>query len=323
MTRSRRSPRSWVRNFLAVVVAGGAIGIAQINSDPMSVGGQPSLRAASITKPTMTLPPAPSLPVRIQDGEDGEAQPAVVENPNTLQGIWAKKMVCSILTQGCDSFGKVPGYTASMFKQERLGGVMGEGQTIEAKFKHQPFSVYMKWRTGDRGRQLIYVEGQNEGNMLVQPGGIKGRLTGVISLDPEGTMALAESRYPVSNAGLLPLAQKIVKYQVRDIESGKGFHCELHDNQMFADRPCFLFINEYDSKEVSETYRKCVVYIDKELSMPVCVKNYTWDDEAIAEELDEKSIIEFYAYSDLDLESDLSAEDFDQSNRSYRLRVRR
>ena len=81
------------------------------------------------------------------------------------------------------------------------------------KIRHEPFSVYMKWLSGDRGRQLIYVDGQNDGKLLVQPGGIKGRLTGVLSLDPSGTLAMSDSRYPIQTAGLLALAKTILEHQ--------------------------------------------------------------------------------------------------------------
>ena len=57
--------------------------------------------------------------------------------------------------------------------------------------------------------------------------------------------------------------------------------------------------------------------------MPLCVKNYTWVRDANPETLDEDSLVEFYAYTDLKVRQDLAGDDFDQNNRKYRLRVKR
>ena len=325
MTRSPRSSRSLGRNFLALLVACSAVGVAQINYDPLSVGSTPTARAASVSEPTMVLPPSPALPTRLDEAANQEThrRGEAAEDPQLLRGIWALKMVSALLEKGCKSFAAVPDYTASMFKQERIGGILGDGQTIDLKIRHEPLSIYMKWLSGDRGRQLIYVDGLNDGNLLVQPGGIKGRLTGVLSLEPSSALAMAESRYPIMKVGILELANTILEYQHADLERGHGFRCELRDDQSFEDRPCYLFVCEYDSPEMNETYRKSVIFVDKEISMPVCVKNFTWVRDANPETIDEESLVEFYAYTDVRIGQNLNAGDFDQHNRDYRLRVRR
>lgn len=316
-------------NFLAIVVACIGIGIAQIYFDPIAIGGLPSEASDHTGTPHIVLPPTPLLPEALPadnepSGQTHASPVANTDTPNVLRGIWALKMVSSLLRTGIDSFETVPGYTATFFKQERLAGILGDGQSIELKMKHEPFSVYMKWTEGDaRGQQLIYVDGQNDGNLLVQPGGIKGRLTGVLSLEPDGTMAMSQSRHPVTQAGLIELARTILKFQDADLARGKGFICELHDNQKFADRDCYLFTCVYDDATVNADYRKSLIFIDKQLSMPVCVKNYSWAKDANPETIDEETLAEFYAYSDIQMDKQLLATEFDASNPEYRLRVRR
>src|SRR5690606_21363100 len=99
--------------------------------------------------------------------------------------------------------------------------------------------------------------------------------------------------------------------------------CELRDQQSFDDRECFLYIIEYNSPEVNKTYRKSIVFIDKQLSMPVCAKNYTWARDADPETIDDETLLEFYAYTELKMQRQLGAVDFDQHNDDYKLRVRR
>ncbi|MCA8995649.1 MAG: DUF1571 domain-containing protein [Planctomycetaceae bacterium] len=328
MPQSRRSCCPIRRNLLAMLVMGGVVGIAQINFDPMCVGASPQDRGVPFAPPMMDLPPVVPAPELKQTSNQNEvsSDPQELEpasDPHILRGIWALKMASHTIATGVKGFENVSNYTATMFKQERVGGLLSEGQSIELKLRHEPFSVYMKWLTGDSGRQLIYVDGLNDGNLLVQPGGIRGRLTGVLSLDPTGSMAMSESRHPVTKIGILGLAKTILSYQKKDLERAEGFRCELHDNQKFNDRDCYLFNCEYDSEEANPDYRKSTMFIDKELGMPVCVKNFCWGRDVNPETIDEETLVEFYAYDDIQFERELTAADFDQNNRSYRLRVRR
>ncbi len=329
MTRQRRSKRYFVKNFLVILIACGAMAIVHVNSDPTAVGGSPMESSVTVAPPLLQLPPSPALPDRIsgesnEDVKDEEQVVSHVEDPTILQGIWALKMTETLLRKGAKSFQKVPDYTASFYKQERLNGVLSDGSTIEMKMKHEPFSVYMKWLSGsDRGQQAIYVEDQNDGKLLVQPGGIKGRLTGVLSLDTDGSLAMAKSLHPVTQVGILELARTVLKYQEKDLERGTGFQCHLLDGQSFDDRPCYVFTCLYESPEFNSEYRKSILYIDKELSIPMCVKNFCWAKDANPETIDEETLIEFYAYSDLKMMKKLDVNDFNAKNRAYRMRVRR
>lgn len=323
MRHSQRSTRSFGRNLLAVLVAGGAFGLAQLNLEPFGVSSGISVRNQASAAPSL---PAPRLsvpaPETTESRDHTTARPQGNDDPAILRGIWAVKMASALLEKGCENFSKIPDYTANMLKQERIGGALGICQVIDVKIRHEPFSVYMKWSEGDRGRQLIYVDGQNDGNMLVQPGGIKGRLTGVLTLEPTGSLAMSDSRYSITKAGLLELARTVLSYQKADMQRGKGFSCQLFDHQDFEGRECFLYLIEYAAPEFNEVYRKSMVYVDKELSLPICVKNYTWGRDIDPEKIDEETLIEFYAYTDLKFSQQLTAADFDKGNSSYRMRVK-
>jgi len=330
MVRSERRETSYSRNSLALLVAIVALGIAHLNFDPTCTGGEGGRkhhpRRAAILPHSVAPESGTILTSASAADETGSsgvtAALAGQEDPNRLSGVWAVKMAAALLQKGCDNFSRVPDYTANMFKQERIQGALSDGQNIDLKVRHEPFSIYMKWQSGDRGRQLIYVQGQNDGNMLVQPGGIKGRLTGLLSLEPTGSLALSESRYPIMKAGLLQLGFSILEYQKQDIARGTGFRCDLQDRQDFDGRACYLYHIEYESPEVNATYRKSLIFIDNELLMPICVKNFGWVKDANPQQLDEESLIEFYAYTDLRMSQELGAVDFDQHNREYKLRVR-
>jgi len=326
MRRSQRSTRSFGRNFLALLVAGGALGLAQLNLDTLGMTSGTGNRALAKTAGPQFIPPPSARSFTTQAGTETRdhtaAHPQREDDPAILHGIWAVKMASALLEKGCENFAKIPDYTANMLKQERINGALGACQVIDVKIRHEPFSVYMKWNEGDRGRQLIYVDGQNDGNMLVQPGGIRGRLTGVLTLEPTGSLAMSDSRYAITKAGLLELAHTVLSYQKSDLQRGRGFTCQLFDHQKFENRDCYLYLIEYEAAEFNEIYRKSMIYVDKELSLPICVKNYTWGRDVNPEKIDEETLIEFYAYTDLKFSQELTAADFDKSNASYRMRVK-
>ena len=102
-------------NVLALLVACTAITIASTNFDPVNTGGSPgSLRAASITTASVSLPPAPPLPeaANVPTGRPAESQ-------STLSGLWAMKLNTEMLQRGCLAFQQVSDYTSTMIKQEQ------------------------------------------------------------------------------------------------------------------------------------------------------------------------------------------------------------
>lgn len=305
-------------NLIAILVAAGAFGFVYVNVDPTTAGSNPA--GALELLDAELCPPAPPMPETMTQANNGQS--IAQQSPDVLTGRWALLMQKMILEQGKATFGQVPDYTATLHKQERLGSTLGDVQTVKVKLRHAPFSVYMKWMTYDKGRELIFVEGENDGNMLVQPGGWKGRLTGTLSLEPTGRMAMSESRHPPSEAGLVRLADTLLKYNRQNLKSNRGWTCEMHDNQKFQGRDCYLFITIYDSPDVSETYRKSIQYVDKELSLPIVVKNYGWDSEADLAKLDESTLIESYTWTDIRVDQRLANSDFDKSNSSYQFKTR-
>lgn len=245
-------------------------------------------------------------------------------SPEVLEGRLALMMNLLLLEKGYRELAKVPSYTATFFKQERFGDDLGEGQVIQVKLRHEPFSVYLHWLVGDKGREVLYVEGENDGDMIAHPGGWKGRMLPAIRLDPKGAIALRESRHPVTNIGLLELARHGIEICKHNLSYESGVACRLIDKQTFDNRPCYLVMIEHESPQTSPDYRKLVVFIDEKLSVPVAVRNYGWPQQGQShlkgQQLDEATLVENYSYSSLRIEPQLAEADFDENNRSYKFR---
>ena len=94
-------------------------------------------------------------------------------------------------------------YTAIMIKRERHNGTLGEPEFMSVKIRNRqpeeniPFSIYMKFLkpASIKGREVIWVEGQNENNLIAHDNGV---LTGRVTahLDPDGFIRHARQPLP-------------------------------------------------------------------------------------------------------------------------------
>jgi hypothetical protein len=93
----------------------------------------------------------------------------------------------------------------------------------------------------------------------------------------------------------------------------------LIENHEFDGRPCYAFVVEYKDRSASQRYRKSVMLIDRELGVPVVVRNFGWPAEGASEKpTDESTLVEFYTYRDIRFQSEVAGGDFDRGNKSYR-----
>lgn len=227
-----------------------------------------------------------------------------------------------LLEKGIQFLATKNDYTAQFVKQELVNGELLDEQEMDLKIRHAPFSIYLKWTTGEVGREVLYVDGANDGRLAAHAGGWKARLPFVF-LEPTSGLAMAESRYPINKAGMLELAKLMVSIHKQDMEKKSFARCEKLPDQAFDGRPCHAFVVEYKDQSQSDQYRKSITLIDKEWSTPVYIRNFGWLKGEIPtdpEEFDKASLIEFYSYSQVNFGSNLLAADFDHANEDYRFK---
>lgn len=333
-SRSRTSPGR--RNFVAVCVTIVSFGILYSSFDSVPAGEDvstsPPVNFTDFT-PDVGVPlPPEAAAVTAAAGhtessdkavpETAEAEPPPVSEGGVFDSMETMKFCTLMLQDGARFMENIKDYTVVFHKEERINGDLQSPQTIDMKVQQSPkFAVYMRWQTGDRGRQILFSEEYEDGCMMVKFGGLK-RILPALRVDPCCANAKAESRYPITEAGVLGMIRNLLVHREKDLKRGHGVRCVRLPNQEFDQRKCYAFLMTYDSPEFCEVYRKTILMMDAEYHIPLLVRNFTWaeDSEHLSEEeLDKATLIENYSFTNLQLSSNLVARDFSRDNPRYRM----
>jgi hypothetical protein len=309
-------------NGLAGMIAFGALGILYLEA-PALPAGSDTVRLTAPKSRALQLQPKAVSPAVAASPETVEAIEISTERALTPRDLAERTLKSKVarLQKGRDFLQKMPDYTAQFTKQELVNDELLEEQTIYLKCRHEPFSVYLRWLTGDAGREVLYVDGQHDGQMIVHAGGWKARLP-ALTISPDSSLAMAESRYPVTKAGLLGIVDQVLAVHADDLKQQSFAKCEQLADQEFDGRMCGTYVVEYKDATASPTYRKSIVLIDNEWHVPLYVRNFGWPiaGQAIDGDLDEATLIEFYTFSEVQFRGQLAAVDFDRTNEEYRFR---
>lgn len=299
-------------NILAALIAAFSFGLISLDFQSRPAAAR-SVEVAPVTVPSLSVTRTPA------ETSDPAVSISAAQQRNG-SGRMALLMNVLLLEKAATILEQLPGYTATFSKQELVADELGDQQVMRLKVRHEPFSVYMKWTVGHKGRELLYVDGQNDGRMLVKLGGWKSRLP-ALKLDPAGSMAMKESRYPITKAGLLKLVHESLAIRQADLEKTEGVGCQMIEAQEFSGRPCYVFVVEYANPGVSKDYRKSEMLIDRELGVPVLVRNYTWPvgtSDTDPASLDGATLVEFYTFRDIKFQKEIARGEFDRGNEAYR-----
>lgn len=247
-------------------------------------------------------------------------RPTVDLPTENLQGEEAVRCNLKLLRAGFEQLKKTRNFAATFRKQERIDGILDEGSLIQVLSRHEPMSFYMKWLKGDVGRELLYVEGENDGEMLVRLGGIRGRLLPVFKVDPDGQTAREKTRHHLYHMSLINFTQTVVEHCEQDLKRLPHVKCELVVEGLDESAEWICVSTEYNKRDVAGEYRKTIHYIDRQTLLPLKIQTYRWPQTGqsfSAEELDAETLLEDYAYSEVQFDLPLTDEDFRQDNPKY------
>lgn len=212
----------------------------------------------------------------------------------------------------------VQDYTATLVKRENVGGRLLDYEHMAIKVRNRkeaagtPFSVYMKFLkpAGKQGREVIYVEGRNNGQLVAHEGGILNLLR--VNLDPKGRTAMSGNRHPITELGIENICVKLHDRGKRDRERTQP-QVMFHDDSKVSDRPCTMIEVIHPTRTADLDFHRSRVFIDRELQVPVRYAAYAWP----ATEGAEPEVLEEYTYLNLKLNVGLTERDFDPNNGGY------
>ena len=216
----------------------------------------------------------------------------------------------------------VKDYTAILIKREQIDGEVGDYEYMYAKVRNRqlvdgqlqtPFSVYLTFLkpSSIKGREVLYVENANDGNMLAHEGGMK-RMLGTHALDPTGFLAMRGQRYPITDVGIENLLTKLVEKGNRDRQHGEC-KVEFLQGAKVSGRNCRVIQVTHPERNGVYDFHIAQIFLDEELQVPVRFASYDWPTAPGAE----PKILEEYTYQNIKINVGLTDADFDANNPQY------
>ncbi len=216
---------------------------------------------------------------------------------------------------GIGNVERLQDYSATLVKRERVSGKVAGHEYIFLKVRHKPFSVYMCFLgpAALKGREVIYIRGQNDGKMWAHGTGLQKTMFGTVSLPPDGLLAMRGQRYPLTEVGLLNLVRRLIEVAEEDTKYGE---CDVKffKGAKINDRICTCIQVVHPVPRRNFLFHLARIFVDDEFNVPVRYEAYDWPGkEGAAPEL-----IEEYTYLNLKLNNGFADADFDTRNPSYR-----
>ncbi|HEX5104062.1 MAG TPA: DUF1571 domain-containing protein [Pirellulaceae bacterium] len=218
-------------------------------------------------------------------------------------------------------------YTALIVSRERVNGVVGQYEYMEAKIRNQkiengrvvkPLSVYLKFvkPQAAAGREILWLQDENNNKMLVNPSDGDGRFIPSIWMKPDGPIAMRGRLHPLTFIGIENLIVKLIERGERERRYGE---CDVRfiKGAKINDRVCTVLEVEHPVPRQHFEFNVAQIFIDDELQMPIRYAAYLWPTTASEKRLDPGLVIEEYTYLKVKLNQDLTDADFSRNNPNY------
>lgn len=212
-------------------------------------------------------------------------------------------------------------YRAQIVKRERIGDDVRGPDIMEAKVRRHrelpdgtvvPFAVYLKFvqPRGVAGREVIWEEGANDGNLVAHETGFANLMT--LQLAPTGRLAMMGQRYPITEIGFDTLIKRMIEKGTRDRAAGT---CKVEVDRwaVLNGRACTSITIIHDDKNPVYEFHRATIVIDDELNLPVKYAAYGWPETEGGEPL----LLEEYTYLNVEIDPEFTALDFDPENEAY------
>jgi len=206
---------------------------------------------------------------------------------------------------------KLDGYQGTFFKREVVGRSL-ISHKMQIKVRHKPFSVYLKFVEPHTGREVIYVEGQNEGKLVAHEAGLITSLVGSMELVPTDSVAMRENRHPITDAGIANAMRTLIQQWEKESKFGE-IDVKYYRDAKIGDVTCRIIETSHPTPRKQFDNHKTRLWVDTKTGLPVRFQKYGFPRVKSGE----SPIIEEYTYVDLQTDVKLGNIDFDRKNPRY------
>jgi hypothetical protein len=215
-------------------------------------------------------------------------------------------------------------YTCVLVKRERIDGELRPSEHVAVKFRGHlnnddsadPFSVYARVLAPKSivGREVLYVDGENDGEMLVTRGGRR-NATMTFSIRPQGRMAAKDNKYPITEFGMENLLARIMEVAKQDMKFDECYVRSIPNTKVDG-RLCTMFEVKHPHPRRHFLYHLARIFVDDELRGPVRFAAYTWPET----EGGDPVLVEEYTFRNIRFNVGLNDRDFAYDHPDYKFR---
>jgi hypothetical protein len=133
-------------------------------------------------------------------------------------------------------------YRMVLQKQERTGGKLHDKEVIDVFFRDTPHSVCLIWKEGARrAERALFVEGENDGKMLVRPKGLLRVGGSIVTRDVDGEDARMSGRVQLNQYGIKKAVERFYTAWKAAKDSGtlKVEYLGIERISAADNKPCF------------------------------------------------------------------------------------
>ena len=205
-------------------------------------------------------------------------------------------------------------YKGILHKQEMIGDEFMH-QAMYFLHRTDPFSVYIYITTPEekKGTEALYIEGQNDGNLIGHAGKGIFSWAGTRSLDPEGDLARNGSKYTIREMGLLYMVDHLIGFGKHDAKYGDGCTVRAIEGAKVDGRSCTVIVVTHPKQYKEFEFHIAKIYVDDEYRLPVRCETYMWPEKPG----DDPPLKEAVTYTNLEFNVGLTDADFDSRNPNY------
>jgi len=270
------------------------------------------------------------VPLPTKLGPSVDLTNSTQETPVVIQTTSLEQVIHRATEAGHRFRRDVKDYRARLVKRERVGSTLMDPQEMSIKILNRQYDsqyesslpeqtkftsglhAYLRFTSpaSVAGREVIWVEGKNDDKLTAHEAGILNLMS--LDLEPNGTIAMMGSKYPITEIGIEKLLDKLIERGRKDSVLEQP-EVTVTSGSLFGTVSCDRIRIIHPKKQDGFDFHIAEVWIDPKKEIPIYYASYDWP----AKEGDSPPLLEEYGYHDLEINVGLGEADFDKDNSEY------